>query len=167
MAAKKWWPIIVGVVIFVVIVGLGLIGTVAYLVSRQVSVQTVPAQQGTEEFERIRASLAGQKPFIEMPAEDSDAAPIVHRELETHEPGRLSTIHVRVWVASDRKLVRVDLPMWTLRLMGNNPITISGNDEGFRGIKLKVTPEEIERRGPGLILDHAGPRGERIVIWSE
>ena len=123
MAPRKWWPIIVGIVIFVVIVGLGFIGAVVYLVTRQVSVQTVSAEQGVEEFDRIRADLAGQTPFIEMPAHDSDAPPIVHKELETHEPGGLSTIHVRVWVASDRKLVRVDLPMWTLRLMGNQPLT--------------------------------------------
>ena len=167
MAPRKVWPIVLGIVIFVVIVGVGFLGTMVYLVTRQVHVETMPTRQGIEEFERVRASLAGQTPFIEIPDEDSDAAPVVHRELETHKPGQLSTVHVRVWVERERKLVRVDLPMWTLRLMGNNPITIGGNDEGFRHIALKVTPEEIERRGPGLIMDHTGRRGERVLIWSE
>ena len=165
MATRKWVPIVVGVAIFVVIVGLGLVGSCVYLLTRQVSVQTMSRSAGAEEFDRMRAQLAGQQPFIELPDEDSDAAPVVHRELATHPTGQVNTVHVRVWAPRDRKLVRVDLPMWTLRLMGSKPMTIETGSAGR--VSLRVTAQDIDRRGPGLILDHTGRRGEKLLVWSE
>jgi hypothetical protein len=168
MAVRKWVPIVAGIVIFVVIVGLGLVAGLVYMVTRQVGVQTMASvSAGSDEFDRIRAALSGQKPFIELPAEDSDADPVVHREMEIQPTGQVKVIHVRVWSPRDRKLVRVDLPMWTLRLMGSKPIKIQTGHDTFGGVSLQVTAEDVDRRGPGLILEHAGRRGERLLVWSE
>ena len=168
MAMKKWVPIVAGIVIFVVIVGLGLVAGAVYLFTRQVEVQTMAsAAAGSEEFEKLRGALAGQTPFIELPAEDWDGEPIVHRELATHATGKVTVVHVRVWEPRERKLVRVDLPMWTLRLMGRKPMTIETGGRSFGRVPLKVSAEDIDRRGPGLIIDHTGRRGERLLVWSE
>lgn len=167
MATKKWLPILVGVVIFVVIVGLGLVGGCVYLITRQVSVQTLPRTAGVQEFDKLRGQLAGQRAFIELPDEDSDAEPVVHRELANHPTGQVSTVHVRVWVPREGKLVRLDLPMWTLRLMGNKPIKIQTGEDSLRKVSLKVTAEDIDRRGPGLLLDHTARAGERVLVWSD
>ncbi len=168
MAARKWLPIVAGIVIFVVIVGLGLVAGLVSLVTRQVGVQTVSSSvEWSEEFEKLRAALAGQTALIELPPEDGEGEPVVHHELATHQTGQVSVVHVRVWVPRDRKLVRVDLPMWTLRLMGSKPITIETGHGSFGGVPLRVTAEEIDRRGPGLILDHTGRRGDRLLVWSE
>lgn len=70
MAAKKWVPIVVGIVIFTVLVGAGLVGGLIYVVTRQVKVQTMTASDGQQEFDRLAATMAGQKPFIELPAHD-------------------------------------------------------------------------------------------------
>ena len=167
MARRKWIPIVIGIVVLVMVVGIGLIGGLIWTVTRQVSVQEVSAQAGEEEFEKLRAPFAGQKAFIELPADGSDAEPSVHRELATHEPGKVSTIHVRVWVPSDGKLVKLDLPFWMIRLMGSKPIQLRSDESGFRGLTLKVTAEELERRGPGLIIDHGMREGERVLVWTE
>lgn len=165
MSAKKWIPIVVGVVIFVMVVGAGVIGGLIYVVTRQVKVQTMSASGGQEEFDRLVAGMAGQKPFIELPVSDSDGEIVVHRELETKETGSISTLHVRVWSPRDKKLVRVDLPFWMMRLAGNKPMTL--NAGSLRGMSLTVTPEEIDRRGPGLILTWTSRQGERLVVWTE
>ena len=68
VTARKWIPIVVGIVIFVMVVGAGLVGGLIYVVTRQVKVQTMSASGGQEEFDRLLASMAGQKPFIELPA---------------------------------------------------------------------------------------------------
>jgi hypothetical protein len=168
MAVKKWIPIVAGIVIFVVIVGLGLVAGAVYLFTRQVGVQTMAsAEAGGEEFEKLRGALAGQTALIELPPEDGDGEAVVHRELATHPTGQVSVLHVRVWAPRDRKLVRVDLPMWTLRLMGSKPITINTGHGSFGGVPLRVTAEDIDRRGPGLIIDHTARRGERLLVWSE
>lgn len=165
MATRKWVPIVVGALIFVVVVGAGLLGGLIYIVKRDVKVQTMTTAEGQAEFDRLVAQMAGQKPFIELPPPGSDAAPIVHREMETHDTGSISTVHVRVWSPSDRKLTRVDLPFWLMRLGGNKPFTV--NAGSMREISLQVTPEEIDRRGPGLIALWTSERGNRLLVWTE
>jgi hypothetical protein len=167
MATRKWLPVVVGIVIFVIIVGIGLIGGLVYVVTRQVQVQTLSSEGGRAEFDRMRASFDDQQPFIELPAGDAEGQPTVHRELEKQAPGKIGTIHMRVWEPREGKLVRLDLPFWTVRMMGSKPITFRTNDSDFGGFTLKVTAEDIERRGPGLILDHGTPRGERVLIWTD
>lgn len=165
MATKKWVPIVVGIVIFVVVVGAGLLGGLIYVVKRQVKVQTVTAAAGQEEFDRMVERMAGQKPFVELPAPGSAGEPIVHREMETHPTGSISTVHILVWSPRDDKLARVDLPFWLMRLGGNKPFTFNSGlmDE----VRLQVTPEEIDRRGPGLILNWTTERGNRLLVWTE
>ncbi|HEX7486340.1 MAG TPA: hypothetical protein VF332_09320 [Vicinamibacterales bacterium] len=165
MAARKWIPIVVGIVIFVMVVGVGLVGGLIYVVTRQVNVQTMTAVGGQEEFDRLLASMSGQKPFIELPAPDSDGEVVVHRELETRNTGSISTLHIRVWSPRDLKLAHVDLPFWMMRLAGNKPIKI--NAGSLRDVTLTVTPEEIDRRGPGLILNWATRHGDRLLVWTE
>jgi len=168
MARRKWIPIVIGIVILVFLVGIGLIGGLVWMVTRQVSVQDVSAETGEQEFEKLRAPFAGQKPFIELPADGNEDDAVVHRELARHAPGKVSTIHLRVWVPSDGKLVKLDLPFWMVRMMGSKPIQFrSSEDAGFRGVALKVTAEDLERRGPGLIIDHGLKDGERLLIWTE
>lgn len=165
MAARKWIPIVVGIVIFVMVVGVGLVGGLIYVVSRQVKVETVSAAGGEQEFERCLTSMAGQKPFIELPADNSEDEVVVHREMATGNTGSISTVHLRVWVPREKRLVHVDMPFWMMRLTGNKSITL--NAGSFRQLTLSVTPEEIDRRGPGLILDFKRPHGERLLVWTE
>jgi hypothetical protein len=47
------------------------------------------------------------------------------------------------------------------------PIKISSNDETGEAMKLKITVEDLERRGPGLILDHKEASGERVLVWAQ
>ncbi len=68
MTARKWIPIVVGIVIFVMLVGAGLIGALIYVVTRQVDVKSMTATGGQEAFEQLLASKAGQQPFIELPS---------------------------------------------------------------------------------------------------
>jgi hypothetical protein len=164
MATRKWLPIVVGIAIFVVLVGAGLIGGFAFMVARQVKVQEMPAAAGQEEFDRLAARFAGQQAFIEMSA-DSDGPTKVHHELETRDTGSISTLRVRVWSPRDRKLVQVDLPFWMMRLTGNRPMELHAGGSG--ALVLEVTPEQIDRRGPGLVLNHTRQGGERLLIWTE
>jgi hypothetical protein len=166
MATRKWVPIVVGVVIFVVLVGAGLVGGLVYVVSRQLHVQKMTAGSGQAEFERVAATMKGQKPFIELPV-DGEGEGRVHREMETREPGSISTLHMRVWVSDEKKLVQLDLPYWLVRLGGNKPLKLHTTDRAFEGVDLTVTPEEIERRGPGLLLDFTTREGHRVLVWTE
>jgi hypothetical protein len=169
MAKKKnWGLIILGIVIFVVIVGAGFIATIGYVMYRQMDIQTVTTDSPEEEFKKARARFEGQVPFIELPAGlDTDEA-IVHREQIGKEPVALTGLRVLAWAPRDHKLVRLTLPFWMLRLGGGHRIRLSGREAALSSdVSLNVTAEELERRGPGLILDYVTPRGERLLVWAE
>lgn len=169
MARNKWIPIIVGIVIFVVIVGIGLIGAAIYVFTRQVEFQTVETAAGEEQFQKLRAGFEGQTPFIELTGdgEFQEARAVVHRDLAKNPTGKVSTVHIRVWSPEERKLVSLDLPFWMIRLMGNKPIDLETGHSGFSRVSLRVTAEELERRGPGLVMNHTAPRGESVLVWLE
>jgi hypothetical protein len=162
MTAKKWLPIIVGVVIFVVLVGAGLIAGLVYVVTRNVNVQQLSTSGGQEAFDAIAARFAGQRPFIEIP-ESGDA--VVHHELETHDTGSVSTLCVCAWAPRSRKLVRVNLPFWVLRLGSHRSVELHAGESG--ALTLDVTADQIDRRGPGLVLNQSRPGGEHILVWTE
>jgi len=168
MAKKSWWWIVLGVVIFVVIVGVGAIGTFGYIVYRQMDIQTVTSESPEEEFGKARARFEGQVPFVELPAVHGSGEPIVHREQMAKEPTPLTALRVLAWGPRDRKLVRLSLPMWLLRLTGRQGVHVSNRDTPFgTDMSLNVTTEELERHGPGLILDYTTSGGERILVWAE
>lgn len=169
MARKpRWGLIILGIVIFVVIVGAALIATVVYIGSRQFSLQTETTSDPEGEFAKVQARFEGQQPLIEM-RPSSEGGPVVHREPQKPRQGPLSNLHVLAWNAEDKKLVRFTMPFWLVRLSGSKPINIRGDgEEDWLGsANIKVTAEEIERRGPGLIVNLTNARGVRVIVWAE
>jgi hypothetical protein len=168
MAKKSWGLIILGIVIFVVIVGAGIIGTFGYIVYRQMDVQTAAVPSPDEEFAGARERFEGQVPFIELPARHGEGAPIVHWDQMAKDPTPLSGLRVLAWGPRDKKIVRLTLPMWLLRISGRKGVQLSDRDMPLGSdVRLNVTAEELERHGPGLILDYTSPGGERVLVWAE
>jgi hypothetical protein len=96
---------------------------------------------------------------------------VVHRAQEQDEPVTLATLHVLAWQPSAQRLVRVDFPWWFVRLklsrtvgLGTMVAAVAGD---WEGLDLGVSEDELERRGPALLLDHARADGARIVLWTE
>ena len=67
------------------------------------------------------------------------------------------------------KLVRFSVPFWLLRLAPSHNFTIgSKGDFDFDSDRLHLTVEDVERAGPGLILDTRDPRnGALVLVWTE
>jgi hypothetical protein len=169
--AKKtpWGLIILGTATFVVIVGVALVGVAGYFVYQQFKFQSTPATRvaAEAEFEAIVRKFEGKKPFLEI----IDGEPVVnseaHAERQAHsEP--LEAIHVVVWDPNEEKLVRLNIPFWLIRMTKGKPIKLSAGDEefGHGPVRLNVTAEDLERHGPGLILDHRETGGERVLVWA-
>jgi hypothetical protein len=168
MAKKNWGLIILGIVIFAVIVGAGVIGTLGYIVYRQMDVQTINLASPDEEFTKAVTKFEGQVPFIEVPVGHEEGLPVVHREQMAAQATPLTGLRVLAWDPREKKLVRLMLPMWLLRLTGNRGVDLSNRDTSLSAdVRLHVTADEIERHGPGLILNITTTSGERVLVWAE
>ena len=167
MAKKTSWAvIIVGIGVFVLIVGAGLVGVVGYVIYKQFAFQATSATEmsADEEFAYIVAKFDGQKPYLVI----KDGEPIVS-ETPAADPGKpVEALHIIVWDPEERKVVKLNMPFWLLRMTNGQPIKISSNDDpGSPSVTLRITAADLERRGPGLILDHKEASGERVLVWAQ
>jgi hypothetical protein len=167
MNRKKWIWIVLGLLATALLVCGGLIGTIAYFSLRHMNVQRASVESADREFEQVRTRFAGKPALIEI-NEDDWGHPRIHQPPEaaaTHPP--LQTLHVMAWNEREGRLVRLDLPFWILRLNARSKSYILSRNEFGDLERLNITSEDLERFGPGLLVDHRGRRGERVLVWTE
>ena len=166
MDARTKKTVIAVVVSLVLIVGLlavGIVGGTAFFIYRHVNAQFTPAENAEQQFAAQRAKLGGQQPLLELSLGDE---PSIHRTPD--QPRReLNALHALVYDARAGKLTHVDIPGWLLRMMSGGGRIRIANLEMFDDDRDRVTLEDLERHGPGLVLDlHRGSRTQ-VLVWTE
>jgi hypothetical protein len=166
MATKRrWLPIVLGVLILLAFVAVGVV--VIGVVWFQQNIQTMSSTDADaeREFEIVRQKYAGRPPLIEMnngvPRYTGGAAPP-----PPQEKVMLETLNVLVWSPREEELTRFALPFWLLR-MKSDPIRLSAYASGMDDDGVDLRPEDIEKHGPGLVLDMTTPSRERILVWTQ
>jgi hypothetical protein len=165
---RTWISVVVAGVIIVGILAAAAVGGTAFFIVRHVHTQFTPSENAEERFREARERFAGQRPLLEIPR--GEDRPRVHREVLPAErsPVKLEALRVLAYDHSARKLVNVSIPFWLLRLAPSNKFSFL-NDQGidFDSERVHLTIEDLERRGPGLILDQADRRGSHVLVWTE
>jgi hypothetical protein len=128
---------------------------------------TVTAAQA--EFDRLRARFAGQTALVDMQARSS-------RSPATAANARpLRVFHTVIF---DRRggdrLVEVSVPFWLGRTYARHDGSFAWlgeltflDDTEFDPEPLRLSIDEIERHGPGLLVDYRHPGGGQFVAWVE
>jgi hypothetical protein len=174
-----WVSVLIGGVIIVGILAVTIVGGAAFFIYRHVNTTFTEPQNAQTEFTQTRSRFAGQKPLIEL---REDEEPILHRERvkgSGARPERIEALRVLVYDQRAGKLVRVSIPLWVLRMAPSKHFSFLNdrsawrNDDGVvDGIRLDservhLTLEDLERRGPGLILDQRDRHGSEVLVWTE
>jgi hypothetical protein len=162
---RTWLWVVFGIffVLFVLAVG-GVMFTVAFF-RQGMTVAAMSPDRATAEFDAVRARYPGQQPLIRM----VDGRPEFIAERATQSSpstAPLKTMHVMAWDDDEEQLVTFAIPFWLLRLK-SGPIQLSAYAQGWndRGVSFRI--EELERAGPGLVLDLSDRREGRVLIWAE
>jgi hypothetical protein len=178
MASKTptWVWVVLGIVGFFVLACAVLVGGGILMVRRHVHTEFAEKQTADQEFARQRARFAGQQPLVELrkTANDDDKM-IVHRPAES-APRRtdLQTIRVLVYDSREGRLIHIDVPLWIMRMMPasnrgtrGRQMTLRGNGLDFDFNNGDLTLEDVERHGPGLVVDGVDSRGAQVLVWAE
>ena len=163
-AKRKWMPIVAGVVILLVVVGIGAVAVSVSWMREHVEVTTPGDADAARTFETAHAKFAGQAPLMEM--RDGKAHYNDDRGARTSSTASLTMLHGLAFNSRDGKLARFELPFWVLRLK-STPIKFSAYAAGFDDGRVSLTAEDIERHGPGIVLDFSLDRGDRVLIWVD
>jgi hypothetical protein len=164
---KTWISVLIAAVIIVGVLAVTAVGGTAYFIYRHVQTQFTPSENADRQFADARARFAGQQPLIEMRKDDE---PVLHRETipKTMPAARLDTLRVLAYDTRANKLVNVSIPMWLLRLAPSNKFSfMKDNGIDFDSDRMHISLDDVERRGPGLLLDQADRRGSQVLVWTE
>jgi hypothetical protein len=165
---KTWVSVLIASVIVVGILAAAAIGGTAYFISRHVHTQVTANENADAQFTEARARFTGQRPLLEIRKGDDE--PVLHREvIPAFLPAtKLETLRVLAYDTREERLVRVSIPFWLLRMAPTRHVTFL-NDTGidFDADRVRLTLDDLERRGPGLILDQADRRGSQVLVWTE
>jgi hypothetical protein len=162
---RNWIWIVFGVFVVLFMLGIGaMIATTAWIQSNLTVTETT---EGTaqQELDTIRARFANRPPLLEM----RDGRPAYSGGRKPDAPAApepVSNLHVMVWDPDENRLLSVAVPFWLLRLK-SGPIEFSSYASGWDDEGVDLTPEDLEKHGPGLILDMTGRRGERVLLWTQ
>jgi len=166
---RTWISIVVGSVVVVCLLAAVVVGGTAFFIYRHIDAKPTTEKTASEEFAAARARFEGQKPLIEIRREGGE--PILHRDLlgSGKMPERpLQSLRVLAYEDDNGRLVRVNIPFWLLRLFPSKNLSFL-NDEGIDidTRRIRLTLDDVERRGPGLLLDQRDRRGSQVIVWTE
>lgn len=165
--SKSWISIVVAVLGVMLMLAVAAIGGTAYWVYSHVQSQTVAEETAGDRFARVRQQFSGKPPLIEI---------LDRNEVVLHQSGapalsssRLQTLHAMVYDSDEQKLVDVHIPFWLLRLAPSGGRFSFLNDNGIDidSDRMRVTIADLERHGPGLVMDHRDRRGSLVLVWTE
>lgn len=85
-------------------------------------------------------------------------------------PGPAGQLNVLVYDRGERQLVRVSLPMWMVRELGERDALDLDFDEGHGGdaarrAARKLRLEDIERAGLGILAEVEEEGGDQVLVW--
>jgi hypothetical protein len=179
-SSRKTWvsvTIVAASIAAVLAVGVTISAVVFFL--RYVDTDYVAWETAAREFEAARARFVGQQPLIEFRGLQT---PVVRRNPSAPRQNLLA-LHALAYSAGDGQLRRAVVPATVLRLLSVGG-RIRFMDLGMFGDdRDRITLEDLERHGPGLILDTSGrsvgplaisdsifgtdSQKSQLLIWTE
>lgn len=162
---RTWVWVVIGVFFVLVVLAIaGITFTVAFF-RQSMTVTAMNSNNATEQFDAIRARYPGQQPLIQIV--DGRPEYIADRATKSGTvTAPLKTMHVMAWDDDEEQLVTFAIPFWLLRLK-SGPIQLSAYSRGWddRGVSFRI--EDLERAGPGIVMDITERREGRVLIWAE
>jgi hypothetical protein len=138
-------------------------------VARHREAAPVTAASAQAEFERLRARFTGQTPLVDMEVRATRSAPAGAGT----QP--LRTFHTVIF---DRRggdrLVEIAVPFWFGRSYARHEGSFAWlgelsflDDTEFDPEPVRLSIEDIERHGPGLLVDYQHPGGGQFIAWVD
>lgn len=158
---KTLW-IILGIVGFILVCIIAFAAFGLYFVSRNLDMQQATAAEASRAFDDVRAKFKEQ-PILAV--DERRTVTLTRRPPTPPAPNKPETMYVMAFDDEDKRIVRLTIPFWMLR-MGREKIRL-GRGRDFQLEDVNLTAEQLESYGPALLLDHKGRDGERVIVWTQ
>ncbi|MBA2258620.1 MAG: hypothetical protein H0W18_06970 [Acidobacteria bacterium] len=157
---RTWVKATIGVGALATVCILALAGIASYFVLGNLERRGAPEATVLSEIEIIRTRFGSRQPLIEIV--DARKGDVRINRL-AGSGARVTTFHVVSWNADDDELLRTEAPLWLMRFSSINLLSQLGLAPG----SLRLTVQDVERYGPGIVVDYAQPGKTRVLVWVD
>jgi hypothetical protein len=130
-------------------------------VLRHLDTRSATEAETMREVEAVRARFAGRPPLVEVSSGRMEDIRV--NKVQGADAKPVSTIHVISWKSADSEMVRTEVPLWLMRFSTVNLLS----QLGVGPERLRLTVEDVERYGPGIVLDYGLPGADRVLVWVD
>ena len=156
-----WLKAVLGILAVITVCVLALGGTGAYFFFRDLDQRQLPEAESTRAIESVRARFGQRTPLVEI-ANPRTMDVRVNRPDQTSSTP-VDTIHIINWKRETGELMTTDIPLWLMRFSSVNILS----QLGIAPERFRLTVEDIERYGPGIIVDYSVPGEFRLLLWVD
>ena len=158
---RTWVKVTLGSAALVLAAFAALAGTGAYFVLRHMEERPAEEQEAVKAIEAVKARFGTRPPLIEIT--DARRADIRINRATDASTTPVDTLHVINWKHDRRELTSVDVPLWLMRF---STINIASR-LNISPAKLQLTVSDVERYGPGVVVDHGSAGASRLLVWVD
>ena len=145
------------------------IGSALWFFATHRSSSPTSAEAADREFQRLRARFADQQPILDMQLRRAHAAPATPPSSR-----HLRVVHTVIFdTRGGQRLVRMDVPYWFARKYGRHgSMEWLGqlsflDDTEFDPEPIRLSWDQVEQHGAGLIADFRHPSGGQFISWVD
>jgi hypothetical protein len=141
----------------------------SFVVSHRTSIATT-TEFADVEFSRLRARFVHQQPLLDMSRREATAV-----AARTAGAAPLRSFHTVIFdTRGGERLVRIEVPYWFARRFAGRDREFKWlgqltflDDTEFDPEAIRLSLDQVERRGPGLIADYRHANGGQFISWVE
>jgi hypothetical protein len=158
---RRWVKWTLGGLALCVLAFMAFAATGGYYVMRNLEVRKAPEADTLKEFDVIKARYGAREPLVTLVKPEAGD---IRLSRTTHPQGlKASTIHVLTWTAEEGDRMQADIPLWLMRFSSLNILSRLG----VAPDKFRLTAQDVERYGPGIVVDYRKPGHSVVLIWVE
>ena len=158
---RTWVKITIGGAALAALAFIALAGTGAYFVLRTLDTRTATEADAMRELDALRGRFGARPPLVEI--DDAGSGNIRINRATATDAKPVTTLHVHAWKIESHELVRMAVPIWLARFSAVNVLS----QLGVGPANLRLTVQDIERYGPGIVIDFGRPGADRVVVWAD
>lgn len=167
-AANRRWLLVAGAllavagVVLALVVGAAVVGGF-FFHDRVTVARETPTAAAVAAIDTQKRKFADGRPLLVL--DDSRRPAYAPGAESRRNAGPVSELHVLVWNAGQHELVTVTVPMWLLRLK-SGPIAL-GEYAAIGDGGVHLSPDDLDRHGPGVVLDFETAEGNRVLLTAQ
>jgi len=158
---RKWAKVSLLVVATMVAGFLVLAGVGAFFVIRHLDQRQATEADTLKVIEGVRKTYEGRPPLVEI--NNPQAGDVRINRLVSPSGRQPTTFHILSWKAEEGEWFRTEAPIWLLRFSALNVLSRLG----IAPAKYRLSVRDIERYGPGIVVDYGHPGVDHVLLWVD